>query len=137
MASLHLPTLNAGLNCLSALFLTAGFVFIKNKNRAAHQFCMIGAVVSSLLFLSFYLTYHFQVGATSFEKTGWIRPVYFFILITHTVSATAIVPLVLVTLYQALRHNFAKHARIARWTWPIWMYVSLTGVLVYVLLYRI
>ena len=131
----QLPTLNAALNSLSAVFLCAGYFFIRSKNRDAHRRCMLAAVTCSTLFLISYLAYHFQVGSIGFKGQGWIRPVYFTILITHTILAAAVVPLVLVTLTRALRERFDAHRRIARWTFPIWLYVSLTGVVIYFMLY--
>lgn len=131
----QLPTLNAALNSLSAVFLCAGFVFIRAKNRAAHRACMLAAFASSSLFLISYLVYHFQVGSVGFKGQGWIRPVYFAILISHTILATTVVPLALITLFRALRERFAAHRRIARWTFPIWLYVSVTGVIIYLMLY--
>lgn len=133
----QLPTLNAALNSLSAVFLCAGYLFIRSKNRDAHRRCMVAALACSTLFLISYLVYHFQVGSVGFKGQGWIRPVYFTILITHTLLAAAIVPLVLVTLIRALRERFDAHRRIARWTFPIWLYVSITGVVIYLMLYGI
>lgn len=130
-----LPTLNAALNSLSAVLLFTGYLFIRAKNREAHRRCMLLACASSVLFLISYLIYHFNVGSVKFQGQGWIRPVYFTILITHTVLATAMVPLVLMTLSRALRARFDAHRRIARWTLPIWLYVSVTGVVVYWMLY--
>ena len=133
----QLPALNAALNSLSAIFLCAGYFFIRSGNRAAHRRCMLAAVACSSLFLTSYLVYHFQVGSIGFKGQGWIRPVYFTILITHTILATAVVPLALVTLVRALRERFDAHRRIARWTLPIWLYVSATGVVIYLMLYGI
>jgi putative membrane protein len=135
MSIASLPALNAALNSLSAVFLLAGFFFIKSRNRRAHRACMMTAFGCSILFLISYLIYHYQVGSVAFRGQGWIRPVYFSILLTHTVLATAVVPLALVTLNRALREKFAAHRRIARWTFPIWLYVSVTGVIVYWMLY--
>ncbi len=132
-----LPHVNASLNATSALLLTAGYFFIRRKRVTAHKTCMISALVVSLLFLISYLTYHYQVGSVRFTGKGWIRPVYFSILISHTVLAAAIVPLVLITLRRALKGRFDKHVRIARWTLPVWLYVSITGVLVYWMLYHL
>lgn len=131
----YLPTVNAALNSLSAVFLVVGYLFIRSKNTAAHKACMLAAFGCSTLFLISYLVYHFQVGSVPFKGQGSIRVVYFTILITHTVLATAVVPLVLITLSRALKGNFDKHRRIARWTFPIWLYVSVTGVIVYWMLY--
>ena len=135
IAASELPTLNAALNTLSAAFLFVGYLFIRAKNRNAHRLCMLAAFGCSTLFLVSYLVYHFQVGSVGFKGQGWIRPVYFTILITHTILATVVVPLALITLIRALRERFDAHRRIARWTLPIWLYVSVTGVIVYWMLY--
>lgn len=133
-----LPHLNAVLNSLSALFLVTGFLFIRSRRIRAHRAMMIAALTSSVLFLISYLTYHFVFhGLSRFQGQGIIRPIYFIILFTHTVLAAIIVPFVLVTLRRALREDFARHRRIARWTFPLWLYVSVTGVIVYLLLYQI
>ncbi|MCH8275640.1 MAG: DUF420 domain-containing protein [Armatimonadetes bacterium] len=131
----HLPTLNALLNSTCAVLLLAGFGFIRRKNVRAHRACMLGALAVSVLFLAGYLTYHFQTGTTHFTGTGIVRPVYFTILTTHTPLAIAIVPMALITLRLALKRRFSAHRRMARWTLPIWLYVSVTGVLVYLMLY--
>jgi uncharacterized membrane protein YozB (DUF420 family) len=135
MSVSSLPALNAALNSLSAVFLLAGFLFIKSRNQNAHRTCMLIAFGCSILFLISYLIYHYQVGSVPFRGQGWIRPVYFSVLLTHTILATAVVPLALVTLTRALRERFDAHRRIARWTFPIWLYVSVTGVVVYWMLY--
>ena len=137
--SLHdLPAVNASLNGLSAGFLTAGFVCIKRGNKTAHRNCMLAAFGTSALFLGGYLTYHLGVRTvTHFHNPEWFRPIYLTILLTHTVLAAVIVPLILVTLIRALRERFDAHKKIARWTWPLWLYVSVTGVVVYLLLYQI
>jgi putative membrane protein len=132
-----LPALNATLNALSALLLTGGFVCIRRRSVAAHKACMLTACGTSTLFLVSYLTYHARVGSVPFAGHGWVRPAYFAILLSHTVLAAAIVPLVLVTLTRALQGRFAKHVRIARWTLPLWLYVSVTGVVIYVMLYHL
>lgn len=132
-----LPHLNATLNFISAVLLISGFLFIRSRNIPAHRKCMLSACVTSLLFLVCYLTYHSFYGSTTFKGEGWIRPVYFTILLTHTILAVVIVPLVLITLFRALRERFDAHRRIARWTLPLWLYVSVTGVIVYLLLYQI
>jgi putative membrane protein len=129
------PTLNAALNSLSAVFLFAGYLFIRAKNRGGHRACMLAAFACSTLFLISYLVYHFQVGSVGFKGQGWIRPVYFTILISHTILAVTVVPLALITLMRALREKFDAHRRIARWTFPIWLYVSVTGVVIYLMLY--
>jgi uncharacterized membrane protein YozB (DUF420 family) len=135
--SIHdLPAVNASLNGLSAIFLAAGFIFIRCQNKIAHRNCMIAAFCTSIVFLGCYLTYHFNVQTvTHFRNPQWFRPIYLMILLTHTVLAAVIVPMILVTLYRARRQNFEAHKKIARWTWPLWMYVSVTGVVIYWLLY--
>ena len=138
-----LPAINAALNGLSAVFLMAGFVFIRRKNKMAHRNCMVAAFVTSIFFLVCYLTYHTYLavilhqGPTRFLHPLWFRPIYLTILLTHTVLAAIIVPMILLTLYRAKKERFELHKKIARWTWPLWMYVSVTGVIVYFLLYRI
>lgn len=131
-----LPTLNAILNAASAVLLTSGWVFIRRRNVTAHKSCMLGAFGVSALFLISYLYYHAQVGSVPFTGVGWVRPVYFVILFTHVVLAAAIVPLAIVTIRRALRAQLDAHRRIARWTLPIWLYVSVTGVVVYLMLYH-
>ena len=132
-----LPTLNAALNATSAILLFAGYVLIRRGRQEAHRRAMLAAVTCSALFLVSYLAYHAQVGSVRFQGQGWIRTVYFTILLTHTVLAAAIVPLVLVTLVRGLQRRFDKHRRIARVTFPLWAYVSVTGVVIYVMLYRL
>src|SRR6266566_8803356 len=132
-----LPHLNAVLNTTSALLLLAGFRFIRLGRIQSHRNCQVTAVISSTLFLISYLTYHYYHGASRFAGQGIVRPVYFTILITHTILAIVIVPLILVTLYRATRGDFIRHRHIARWTLPLWLYVSVTGVIVYLLLYQI
>jgi uncharacterized membrane protein YozB (DUF420 family) len=137
MTPRDLPAINATLNGLSAVLLGAGFVFIKRKNVPAHRVCMIGTFITSAIFLACYLAYHIFVHhVTVFRNPPWFRPIYLAILGTHTILAAVIVPLIFITLSRALRQRFDRHKSIARWTWPIWMYVSLTGVLVYWLLYQ-
>jgi len=141
MTLLDLPAVNASLNGLSAIFLTAGYLFIRQKNKIAHRNCMVAAFVTSIVFLICYLTYHTYLGVvlhrgpTRFLEPQWFRPVYLVILLTHTVLAVVIVPMILVTLNRARLQQFDFHKKIARWTWPLWMYVSLTCVVVYWLLY--
>ena len=131
-----LPAVNATLNTLSAVFLTLGFIFIKRGNKIAHRNCMITAFVTSVVFLACYLTYHASVKTvTHFVDPAWFKPIYLTILLTHTVLAAAIVPLILVTLNRARKQQFEAHKKIARWTWPLWLYVSVTGVVIYWLLY--
>ena len=132
-----LPHFNALLNTTSALLLLAGFRFIRLGRIQAHRNCQVTAVVTSTLFLISYLTYHYYHGATRFAGQGLVRPVYFAILITHTILAVVIVPLIIVTLHRAARRDFLRHRRIARWTLPLWLYVSVTGVIVYLMLYQI
>jgi len=132
-----LPALNATLNATSAVLLTTGWILIRRGRVAQHRAVMIAAVTTSALFLVSYLAYHAQVGSVRFTRQGPIRAVYFTILITHTVLAATIVPLVLVTLTRALRGRYDRHRRIARWTMPLWLYVSVTGVVVYLMLYRL
>lgn len=134
---IHLPTLNAWLNATSAVLLVAGYAFIRNKRVSAHRLCMLLALGSSTAFLVSYLYYHAQVGSVRFQGQGWVRAAYFTILLTHTVLAAAIVPLALVTLVRALREQFDRHRRIARWTLPLWLYVSVTGVVIYWMLYHL
>ncbi len=133
----HFPALNACLNFLSALFLMGGYVAIRKGRIILHRTCMGFALLSSIVFLGCYLTYHYQVGSVKFTGTGWIRTVYFAILLTHTVLATAIIPFVLRTVYLAIRSRFESHRKWARWTWPLWMYVSVTGVVIYWMLYQL
>jgi len=133
----YLPSVNAVLNSLSALLLLVGYLFIRRGKVWAHRLFMLSALTASTLFLISYLTYHFQVGSVPFQGQGWIRWIYFTILISHTILAAVIVPLVLLTLFRALKGNFERHKRIARWTLPLWLYVSVTGVVVYWMLYRL
>jgi uncharacterized membrane protein YozB (DUF420 family) len=131
------PSINATLNGASAVLLLTGHSLIKRGRMAAHRTVMIAAVISSSLFLSCYLYYHAHVGSVRFQGHGWSRPVYFSILISHTILAIAIVPLVIITLIRALRERFDRHRAIARWTYPLWLYVSVTGVVVYFMLYHL
>lgn len=131
------PALNATLNGASAILLTTGRVLIGRKRIALHRAFMIAACVASSIFLVCYLYYHAHVGSVRFPGRGWVRPVYFGILISHTVLAAAVVPLVLLSLNYGLRARFDRHRRISRWTFPVWLYVSITGVVVYIMLYRI
>jgi putative membrane protein len=138
-----LPAVNACLNGLSAIFLSAGYYFIRQKNQTAHRNCMLAAFAASTLFLACYITYHGYLalylhrGPTVFRHPAGFRPIYLTILLTHTVLAVVIVPLALITLHRALKQRFQLHRKIARWTWPLWMYVSVTGVVIYLLLYQI
>jgi uncharacterized membrane protein YozB (DUF420 family) len=137
MSVADLPALNAALNGTSAVLLAAGYGFIRGGRRSAHRNCMLAAFVSSSLFLVSYLVYHAQVGSVPFGGRGILRTVYFTILLSHTLLAVAIVPLVLLTLWRALGERFPAHRRIARVTLPLWAYVSVTGVVIYWMLYRL
>lgn len=132
-----LPHLNATLNATSGILLIAGYFLIRQRKISAHLTCMIAALVSSVLFLISYLIYHHHHGTTRFAGQGLARPIYFIILISHTVLAVVIVPLILLTLRRALRREFGPHLRLARWTFPLWLYVSVTGVIVYLMLYQL
>jgi putative membrane protein len=131
-----LPTLNATLNGISAVFLSVGYAFIRRKDVRRHKACMLTAFATSILFLISYVVYHAQVGSKPFPGQGMIRAIYFTVLIPHVILAAAIVPLALVTLSRGLSNRIDAHRRIARWTLPIWLYVSVTGVMVYLMLYE-
>lgn len=132
-----LPAVNATLNGIATILLVTGWFFIRSGRRIAHRNCMIAALACSALFLVSYLVYHAQVGSVGFEGQGPIRTVYFTILISHTILAAAVPLLALLTVWRALRERFDAHRRIARWTLPIWLYVSVTGVAVYWMLYQL
>ncbi len=132
-----LPALNALLNTSSAVLLVAGYRLIRQGRREAHRKAMTAALTVSALFLTSYLVYHAQVGSVRFQKTGWIRPVYFSILISHTILAACVAPMALITVWRAWKGRFDRHRRLARITLPLWLYVSVTGVLVYLMLYRL
>jgi len=132
-----MPVLNALLNGIGFVLLLTGFFFIRRGKINAHKSCMIAAFMVSILFLVSYLIYHYQVGSVRFTKEGWIRPLYFTILISHTILAMAVPPLAVITLFRAVKERFARHKKIARWTLPIWMYVSITGVVIYWMLYQL
>ena len=132
-----LPTINATLNFISAILLVIGYILIRQRKIAAHKKCMLAAFAVSVLFLICYVIYHANAGSTAFTQQGWIRPVYFTILISHIILAFVIVPLALRTLYLAWREKFDKHRRIAKITLPIWLYVSVTGVIIYLMLYQL
>jgi len=131
------PALNASLNATTAVLLLIGWGFIKSGRREAHRWTMVAAFLVSSVFLACYLYYHAHHGVTHYEKTGLIRAVYFTILGTHTFLAVAVLPVILRTLYLAARERFDEHRRLARWAFPIWLYVSVTGVVVYWILYRL
>jgi uncharacterized membrane protein YozB (DUF420 family) len=130
-----LPTLNAVLNGTSAILLTTGYYFVRRKETRRHRNAMIGALISSSLFLISYLVYHAQIGSRPYQGQGWIRFVYFSILISHTVLAATLVPLVIMTVSRAWKGRFLRHRKIARYTLPVWIYVSITGVVIYSMLY--
>jgi uncharacterized membrane protein YozB (DUF420 family) len=131
-----LPAVNATLNGISGVLLVVGYLLIRAGRQEQHRQCMLAAFATSSLFLVSYLVYHAQVGSVPFTRQGFVRTVYFTILITHIVLAAAVLPLALITLSKGLTARFAQHRRIARWTLPVWLYVSVTGVLVYMLLYQ-
>src|SRR5438045_3655009 len=131
-----LPAINASLNALSGVLLIIGYALMRARRIELHRRVMIAAFITSSVFLVCYVIYHAQVGSVRFTREGFVRPLYFTILITHVTLAAVVLPLAIVTLSRGLKYRFAQHRRIARWTFPIWMYVSVTGVLVYVLLYQ-
>jgi putative membrane protein len=131
------PVINASLNGASAVLIVTGHAFIKKNNMRLHRACMITAVVTSTLFLACYVFYHLHVRSVHFPGTGWVRTLYLTILVSHTVLAATVPFLVGFSLSYALRENFDRHRKISRWTYPIWLYVSVTGVVVYVMLYQI
>jgi len=133
----HLPALNACLNTLAALFLVLGFLFIRRGRKQAHRNCMIAAFYTSTFFIISYLIYHYLAGRTVFAEPAWFRPIYLAILLTHTVLAVGILPLILLTLWRAQQERFERHKKVARWALPLWLYVSVTGVVIYLLLYVI
>jgi putative membrane protein len=131
----NLPTINACLNTLSTIFLLLGFIAIKQRKEELHKKFMVGALVSSTLFLVCYLVYHYQVGSVPYPHHDWTRPIYFAILIPHVILAALMTPFIILAVKHAWFANYAKHKRIVRWLWPIWMYVSLSGVVIYLMLY--
>ena len=133
----YLPHFQAILNTLAASLLAVGFYHIRKQNRDSHRRCMISALLVSAVFMASYLTYHAKVGYLPFAGQGFIRPIYFTILATHVILAAVIVPLVLITVFYASTGNFVKHPQIARWTLPLWFYVSVSGVVVYILAFHI
>ena len=137
MSVSDLPALNATLNAVSAMFLLLGYFFIRTKQVNRHKAAMLAAFSTSILFLVSYLVYHYHVGSKPFPGQGWIRSVYFVILISHVVLAAAIGPLAIATLTLAWKERFQTHRRLARWTLPLWLYVSLTGIVVYLMIYQI
>ena len=131
-----LPALNATLNAVAAVLLLTGYVLIRRGRKAAHKRAMLGALSTSALFLVSYVIYHLKAGSVPYQGQGLLRVVYFAILVTHVILAATVLPLALVTAARGLRGDFSRHVRIARWTFPIWMYVSVTGVVIYLMLYR-
>ncbi len=132
-----MPELNAALNSCSAFFLILGYIFIRQKKVNLHRACMLLATLTSAVFLVSYIYYHLNHGSKRFTGEGWVRPVYFSILITHTILAAVQLPLIITTLVAALRNKIEFHKRLARITWPMWLYVSITGVIIYVFLYQL
>lgn len=143
MTLADLPVVNASLNGLSTVFLVLGYYYIRRDRQRAHRNCMVSALATSTLFLVSYLTYHYYVsnvlqrGPTRFTSPEWLRPIYLGILASHTILAMVILPLVIITVIWAIRGRWEKHRRLARWTWPLWIYVSITGVVIYILLYHV
>jgi putative membrane protein len=137
METSNLPAINAFFNLLSTICLLTGFAFIKKKNVEAHKKCMISALIFSAIFLTGYLIYHYHHGSTKFPDLGWIKTVYLLILFPHIILAIVMVPMILITFYHAFKGNFEKHKKIARITFPIWLYVSVTGVIIYLMIYQI
>jgi|TARA_B100001250_G_scaffold395312_1_gene400079 uncharacterized membrane protein YozB (DUF420 family) len=133
----QMPSLNAALNGLASVFLLLGYIFIRKDNKTAHKNCMIAAFVTSAVFLACYLWYHYnsEIHNALIHPSSIVNTLYYFILITHIILAIVILPLIFITLNHALRERFDRHRKIARWTWPLWMYVSVTGVIVYLFLY--
>jgi putative membrane protein len=137
MTASELPTLNAILNGCSLVLLVVGFTYIKRGNRAAHKRLMLSALISSALFLTSYLIYHAEAGSTPYPHHDWTRPAYFAVLIPHVTLAAVMVPFILAAVYYAWKNNFVKHTRITRWLWPVWVFVSLSGIIVYLMLYQL
>jgi len=134
----YLPSVNAALNSLSTIFLVFGYVFIRRENSVAHKKCMLAAFVTSAIFLACYLYYHFTVEAvTRFTKPDWFKPFYLSLLASHVVLAVVMLPFIFLALWHAWKGDFDKHRKFAKWAWPVWLYVSVTGVMVYLILYQI
>lgn len=131
-----LPTVNAILNSISFVLLIIGYRFIKSGQQQRHKRVMIGALISSTFFLTSYVYYHYNVGSVPYPYHDWTRPVYFTILIPHVLLAILMTPFILVAVWSAIRKNFGRHRRIMRWIWPVWMFVSVSGVFVYLMLYQ-
>ena len=137
MSVTDLPTINATLNSITAVLLIYGFVLIKSGQKEKHKKIMLSALVSSGLFLTSYLFYHYSVGSVPYQRYDWTRILYFAILIPHTILAVGMLPFIIVAVWRALHDQFDKHKKIVRWLWPVWMYVSVTGVAVYFMLYHV
>lgn len=137
MNATDLPLLNALLNSLSTILLTIGFVNIKRGNIPGHQKCMVAALITSAVFLISYLIYHYHVGSVPYPYHDWTRPVYFAILIPHIILAAVNVPFIILLVWRAIQGQFNRHRRLAKWVWPSWMFVSITGVVIYLMLYQL
>ncbi len=135
MSIQDLPTINASLNLLSTIFLLLGYINVKRGNRDTHKRFMVSALVSSAVFLICYLFYHSQVGSVPYPHHDWTRPLYFAVLIPHIILAAVMSPFILIAVWFAFREKFEKHRKIVRWLWPVWMYVSVSGVVIYLMLY--
>ena len=133
----NLPALNATLNSITAILLVYGFILIKRKDIQKHKRVMLSALAMSLLFLTSYLIYHFNVGSVPYPHHDWTRPLYFAILIPHTILATVMTPFIVIAVWRALHGDYEKHKKLVRWVWPVWMFVSVTGVIVYLMLYQL
>lgn len=129
------PTLNAALNLLATIFLLGGYLAIRKGRISIHRLCMVSAFIASSIFLASYLYYHFNYPSVPYSKQDWTRPLYFLILISHIILAIVMLPMIFITFYHAFKNNFSKHRALARVTWPIWIYVSFTGVIIYLMLY--
>lgn len=132
-----LPALNATLNSITAILLVYGFILIKRKEIQKHKRVMLSALATSILFLTSYLIYHFNVGSVPYPHHDWTRPLYFTILIPHTILATVMTPFIIIAVWRAMHEDYEKHKKIVRWVWPVWMFVSVTGVIVYLMLYQL
>ena len=137
MSATDLPTFNAAFNLLSTFFLVFGYVYIKKGIRETHKKFMLAALISSAIFLTSYLIYHAKVGSVPYPHQNWTKYFYFLILIPHIILAAVMVPAILIALWHALQNQFEKHKRLVRWVWPVWMYVSVSGVIIYLMLYRL
>ncbi|MSU40289.1 MAG: DUF420 domain-containing protein [Pedosphaera sp.] len=137
MSIQDLPAINASLNTLSTVFLLLGYRYIRAGNRTAHRNCMVAALITSTIFLACYLVYHYYAAITKFTEPAWFKPIYLTILISHVILAVVIVPLIIIAVLHAIKGRFEQHKKVTRWAWPLWMYVSVTGVIVYLILYQI